>query len=52
MSTSAPVRSQSRAIVFMKLMRVASIALAAYLVISADAVSITRTSLPVRTNGA
>ena len=36
-STSAPVASQSWAIAFMKEMRVASMALAAYLVISAAA---------------
>ncbi len=35
----------------MKEMRVASIALAAYFVSSADAGSITRIGLPVRTNG-
>ncbi len=52
MSTSAPVRSQRRAIEFMKLIREASIALAAYLVISAEAVSITRTAFPVRVKGA
>ena len=35
----------------MKLMRVASIAFAAYLVISADVTSMNRISWPVRTNG-
>jgi hypothetical protein len=49
--TSAPTRSQICAISFMNEMRVASIALAAYLVISALAGSITRIGLPVRTNG-
>ena len=38
-STSAPTRSQRLATSFMKEMRVASMALAAYLVISADAMS-------------
>ena len=51
MSTSAPERSHRRATVFMKLIRVASMALAAYFVTSADAVSMTRISLPVRTKG-
>jgi hypothetical protein len=37
---------------FMNEIRVASIALAAYLVISADAMSMKSTGLPVRTNGA
>ena len=36
---------------FMKLMRVASIALAAYLVISADVTSMSKIWWPVRTNG-
>ena len=42
-STSAPTRSQRLAMSFMKEMRVASMALAAYLVISADAMSMKRT---------
>ena len=50
--TSAPTRSQRLAISFMNEIRLASIALAAYLVSSAEARSITRTGLPVRTNGA
>ena len=37
---------------FMNEMRVASIALAAYLVISADGISMKMIGLPVRTNGA
>ena len=49
--TSAPTRSHRFAISFMKEMRVASMALAAYLVSSADAGSMTRTGLPVRTKG-
>jgi hypothetical protein len=49
--TSAPTRSQICAISFMKEMRVASIAFAAYLVSSAERTSITITGLPVRTNG-
>jgi hypothetical protein len=50
--TRAPTASQSPAIMFMKEIRVASIALAAYLVISADAMSMIRIWLPVRTKGA
>ena len=49
--TSAPTLSQRFAISFMKEMRVASMALAAYLVSSAEAWSITRIGLPVRTKG-
>ena len=49
--TSAPTLSQRFAISFMNEMRVASMALAAYFVISAEAWSITRIGLPVRTNG-
>ena len=40
MSTSAPARSHNSAIEFMKLIRVANMALAAYFVISADGTSI------------
>ena len=47
--TSAPTTSQMRAISFMNEMRVASMALAAYLVISADGGSMNRIGLPVRT---
>ena len=50
--TSAPTASHSCAISFMNEMRVASIALAAYLVISADGMSMKMIGLPVRTNGA
>ena len=50
--TSAPMRSHRFAISFMNEMRLASIALAAYFVSSADAQSMTRTGLPVRTKGA
>ena len=50
-STSAPTRSHRFAISFMNEMRVARRALAAYLVISALALSITRIGLPVRTKG-
>ncbi len=49
--TSAPTLSHRFAISFMKEMRVASIALAAYFVISAERWSITRTGFPVRTKG-
>jgi len=49
--TSAPRRSHRFAISFMKEMRLASMALAAYFVSSAEAQSMTRTGLPVRTNG-
>ena len=52
MSTLAPTRSQRLAMSFMKLMRVASIAFAAYFVISADAMSMKMIGFPVRTNGA
>src|SRR6476620_5174833 len=48
-STLAPTRSQRFAISFMKEMRVASIALAAYFVISADGMSMKMIGLPVRT---
>ena len=51
-STLAPTRSHSSAISFMNEMRVASIAFAAYLVISADGMSMKMIGLPVRTNGA
>lgn len=51
-STSAPTASQRLAISFMKEMRVASIAFAAYLVISAEAMSMKMIGFPVRTNGA
>ncbi len=50
--TSAPTASHSCAIWFMNEIRVASIAFAAYLVISADRVSMKMSGLPVRTNGA
>ena len=50
--TSAPTASHSRAIWFMNEMRVASIAFAAYFVISADGMSMTMSGFPVRTNGA
>ena len=46
-----PAASHRFAISFMNEMRVASMALAAYLVSSAEAWSITRIGLPVRTNG-
>ena len=50
--TSAPTSSQKRAIWFMNEMRVASIALAAYLVTSAEAMSMNRIrSPPWRVNG-
>ena len=49
---SAPSFSATLASSFMKLMRVASIAFAAYFVSSALATSITRIGSPVRTNGA
>ncbi len=51
LDTSAPTASHRPAMVFMKEMRVASIALAAYLVISAEAMSMNRIGLPVRTKG-
>ncbi len=51
-STSAPSRSQSVAISFMKEMRVASIAFAAYFVSSAERRSMKRTGCSDRTNGA
>jgi hypothetical protein len=44
-------REQRRAIAFMKLIRVASMALAAYFVISAEATSMIRIWCPVRTKG-
>ena len=44
--TSAPTSSQKRAIWFMNEMRVASIALAAYFVTSAEAMSMKRIRLP------
>jgi len=47
----APTFSHRLANSFITVMRAASIALAAYLVISADAMSMKRTGLPVRTNG-
>ena len=50
--TSAPTSSQRRLIMFMKEMRVASMALAAYFVISAEAMSMKMRGFPVRTNGA
>ncbi len=50
-STSAPTCSAMLAISFMKLILVASIALAAYLVSSAERVSITRMRLWLRLNG-
>ena len=49
--TSAPTLSQRFAISFMNEMRVASIALAAYFVSSAEAWSMTRIGWPVRTKG-
>ena len=49
--TSAPTRSQNSATWFMNEIRVASIALAAYLVTSAEGISMNSTGLPVRTNG-
>ncbi len=50
--TSAPTSSQKRAIWFMNEMRVASMALAAYFVTSAEAMSMKRTRLPPwRVNG-
>jgi hypothetical protein len=51
-SMSAPSLSASSAISFMKLMRVASIALAAYLVSSAERTSIMTSLSRVRWNGA
>ncbi len=51
-STSAPTSSQTLATSFMNEMRVASMALAAYLVSSALAQSITMIGAPVRVNGA
>ena len=51
-STSAPTLSQSSAMSFMNEMRVASIALAAYLVSSAERGSMKRMGFSVRTNGA
>src|SRR5881396_3058450 len=50
--TSAPTASHKRAIWFMNEIRVASIAFAAYFVISADGTSMKMIGLPVRTNGA
>ena len=50
-SMLAPTLLQRLAISFMNEMRVASIALAAYLVSSAEATSIWRMGLPVRTKG-
>ncbi len=50
-STSAPTASHRRATSFMKVTRVASMALLAYLVSSAAAFDIRRTGLPVRTKG-
>ena len=52
MFTSAPTASHRRAIPFMKEIRVASMALAAYLVISAAGTSMIRISFPWRTKGA
>ena len=52
LSTSAPTRSHRFAISFMNEMRVASMAFAAYFVISADGMSMKMIGLPVRTNGA
>ena len=52
LSTSAPTRSHRLAISFMNEMRVASMAFAAYFVISADGMSMKMIGLPVRTNGA
>ena len=49
--TSAPTSSHRFAISFMNEMRVASMALAAYFVISAEAWSMTMIGLPVRTKG-
>ena len=51
-STSAPTASHTFAISFMKEMRVASIAFAAYLQSSALAQSIIMIGAPVRVNGA
>ena len=51
-STLAPTRSHRFATSFMKEIRVANIAFAAYFVISADAMSMKMIGLPVRTNGA
>ena len=51
-STSAPTRSHRFAISFMNEMRVASMAFAAYFVISAEGMSMKMIGLPVRTNGA
>ena len=51
-STSAPTFSQSAAMSFMNEMRVASIALAAYFVSSAERVSMKRMGFSVRTKGA
>src|SRR5881394_1065755 len=48
--TSAPTASHSRAIWFMNEMRVASIAFAAYFVISADGMSMTMSGFPLGTN--
>ena len=50
-STSAPVASHSAAISFMNEIFVASIAFAAYFVISAENGSMKRIGLPLRTNG-
>ena len=52
LSTSAPTFSHRLAISFMNEMRVASMALAAYFVISAEGMSMKMIGLPVRTNGA
>jgi hypothetical protein len=52
LSTSAPTRSHRFAISFMNEIRVASIAFAAYFVISADGMSMKMIGFPVRTNGA
>ena len=49
---SAPTRSHRLAISLMKLIFVASMALAAYLVISADSGDMTRNGRSVRRNGA
>ena len=51
MLTLAPTRSHRLAMSFMKLMRVASIALAAYLVISADGISMKITLKLFNING-
>ena len=51
-STSAPSRSQTAAISFMKEMRVASMALAAYLVSSAERGSMKRMGCSARVKGA